>query len=351
LGKSIVVFGSYGYTGKLIIQECKVRKLSVILAGRNQKKLQEQSEQSGYPFQVIDLDKGTELENLLANAALVIHCAGPFQNTATIMVDACLNTKTHYLDITGEFNVFETLVNYDLKAKENKTTIMPGVGFDVVPSDCLAVHLKNRLPTATHLQLAFTSLKGGVSRGTARTSVESLGYGSYVRKEGKLVGTPAAASVMNVNFGSFATSTVSIPWGDISTAYQSTGISNIEVFMGMPEKNIRKLRWTNTFSWLFKSRLIKNLIRKQIDKRIIGPSDDRRRNGRSFLWGKVWDEKGNIKISLLETYDGYTLTAKTSVLIAQKILNGNVKVGYHTPAMAYGPDLILEIESSRRTDI
>lgn len=348
--KSIVVFGSYGYTGQLIVQECQSKNLSVILAGRDQRKLQKQSEQTGYRFEVIDLQQKLELENLLMKAVLVIHCAGPFQHTAALMVDACLKTKTHYLDITGEFAVFELLARYDAKAKVNEITIMPGVGFDVVPSDCLALHLKNRLPSATHLQLAFTSLKGGISRGTARTSVESLGYGSFVRKDGKLVATPAAASTMNVNFGTFTTSTVSIPWGDISTAYQSTGIPNIEVFMGMPEKSIQKLKWTNTFAWIFRSRLIKNLIRKQIDKKITGPSDEKRQKGRSFLWGKVWDEKGNSCTSLLNTFDGYTLTAKTSVLIAQKIIGGNLKTGYQTPAMAYGADLILEIESTSRTD-
>ncbi len=100
------------------------------------------------------------LKNLLKKGAVVIHCGGPFQYTAKAMADACLETKTHYTDITGEHQVFELLAGYDQKGKAAGIMIMPGTGFDVVPSDCLALHLKNRLPSATHLQLAFTMSKG-----------------------------------------------------------------------------------------------------------------------------------------------------------------------------------------------
>ncbi|CAN5178589.1 saccharopine dehydrogenase NADP-binding domain-containing protein [soil metagenome] len=348
---SIVVFGSYGYTGQLIVKELKKNHHNVILAGRDEEKLKHQSEQTGYAYEVADIDNSEALTRLLSKAKIVIHCAGPFRDTAKQMVAACLKTKTHYTDITGEFKVFEHLVLYDSAAKKAGIMIMPGVGFDVVPSDCLALHLKNLLPSATHLQLAFTSLKGGASRGTALTAAEGLGQGSFIRSGGKLVHTPAASNVQQINFGSFTASAVSIPWGDISTAYQSTGIPNIEVFMGMPEKMIKMLKWSNNFTWLLKSKIIKELIKNYINKKITGPSDERRQKGRSHLWGKVWDDKGNSFTSLMETFDGYTLTAKTSVMIAEKIMKSELLPGFQTPAMAYGPELILEVENTKRKDL
>ena len=142
----IILYGSYGYTGKLIAKECKAKNLSVILAGRNKEALQKQSDETGYPFDVVEVNNTVALKNLLTKGKLVIHCAGPFRHTAKAMADACLETKTHYTDITGEYQVFELLAGYDQKAKEAGITIMPGTGFDVVPSDCLALHLKNRLP-------------------------------------------------------------------------------------------------------------------------------------------------------------------------------------------------------------
>ena len=86
------------------------------------------------------------------------------------------------------------------------------------------------------------------------------------------------------------------------------------------------------------------------DQKPAGPSEEKRNSGRSFLWGKVWDGNGKACVSQLETVSGYTLTAKTAVLIAEKIMSGNFKAGYQTPAMAYGADLIMEIDQTKRKD-
>ncbi|MBL7859212.1 MAG: saccharopine dehydrogenase NADP-binding domain-containing protein [Cyclobacteriaceae bacterium] len=348
---SIVVYGSYGYTGNLIVEECKKRNLNVILSGRNADKLEKQSSETEYPFQVVDIQEKEKLITLLHNAVLVIHCGGPFQYTAKSMAEACLDTKTHYTDITGEFNVFESLMRLDAQAKQAGIMIMPGTGFDVVPSDCLALHLKNKLPSATHLQLAFTSLKGGLSHGTAKTTVEGLGYGSFVRENGKIKSIPFGERNQEINFGTFTSLASCIPWGDIATAYRSTGIPNIEVYLGMPKKRIRLLKLSRYLNWLLKQRWVKSLLKKQIEKQPAGPSVNRRLNGRSYLWGKVWDGSGHVSTAKLETLDGYTLTAKASVLIAEKILMGNFKTGYQTPASGYGANLILEIENTKRLDV
>lgn len=345
-----MVYGSYGYTGQLIVNECKSKQLDVVLAGRDENKLKLQSKQSGYPFQRVDIDDAIALTKLIAPAALVIHCGGPFQFTAHRMAAACLATQTHYTDITGESEVFESLALLDAQAKAAGITILPGTGFDVVPSDCLAFHLKNRLPTATHLQLAFTMSKGGLSRGTSKTMVEGLGNGGMIRKEGKLTSIALGEKIMEVDFGAFKTKALCIPWGDISTAWRSTGIPNIEVYNGTTDKIIRSARISRYFNWLLRKRWVKNLLLKQIDKKT-GPSEERRAAGKSFLWGKVWDADGKNDESRLETLDGYTLTAKTSVLIAEKILRGDFKSGYQTPAMAYGADLILEMDGTKRFDL
>jgi len=347
---TIILYGSYGYTGSLIAEQCKSKKLHVILSGRNKEALQKQSLSSGFQFEVVDLQDIKALKKLLQQGKLLIHCAGPFQHTAETMVNACIETGTHYTDITGEHQVFERLAFYDEQGINAGIMIMPGVGFDVVPSDCLAVHLKQRLPTATHLQLAFSMSKGGLSRGTARTAVESLGNGSTVRIAGKLEEVPFADKLLEVDFGPYKTRAMNISWGDVSTAWKSTGIPNIEVFMGASNKLIRYAQLGKYVNWLLRQQWLKDCLRKKIDRRKPGPSDEQRKNGRSSLWGKVWDEQGKVCSSTIETISGYTLTAHASVLIAEKILHNNFKPGYQTPAMAYGPDLILELENTTRVD-
>lgn len=346
----IILYGSYGYTGKLIAKECQSKNLRVILAGRNKEALQKQSIETGFPFEVVDVSETAALKNLLTKGKVVIHCAGPFRHTAKAMADACLETNTHYTDITGEYPVFELLAGYDQKAKTAGITVMPGTGFDVVPSDCLALHLKNRLPSATHLQLAFTMSKGGLSRGTKKSMTEGLGEGGQIRVNGHLTHLALGAKSMEVDFGSFKTPTLCIPWGDISTAWRSTGIPNIEVYTGATASMIKNAKRTRYINWLLRMNWVKKIILKKIDNQKPGPSDEKRESGRSFLWGRVWDENGNVAESRVETVSGYSLTAKTAVLISEKILSGNFKTGYQTPAMAYGADLIMEIENTIRTD-
>ncbi|HWA33346.1 MAG TPA: saccharopine dehydrogenase NADP-binding domain-containing protein [Cyclobacteriaceae bacterium] len=347
----IVVYGSYGYTGKLIVKECHAKNLNVILAGRNEQELKKQSLESGYSYEVVDSGDLKALKVLLLPATVVIHCGGPFRYTAKAMSDACLATGTHYTDITGEYQVFESMALLDQPAKEAGIMIMPGTGFDVVPSDCLALHLKNRLPTATHLQLAFTMSKGGLSRGTKKSMTEGLGYGSLIRKDGHLTPVRLGDKVLDIDFGAFKTKALNIPWGDIATAWRSTGIPNIEVYNGTTDEMIKSAKMSNYIGWLLRMRWVKNIVLKQIDKKAPGPSEEKRETGRSYLWGKVWDNSGNSAISRLETMSGYALTAKTAVLTAEKILKGNFKAGYQTPAMCYGENLIMEIDGSKRSDV
>lgn len=304
-----------------------------------------------YPYEVVDIQDNVALKNLLAKGKVVIHCGGPFQYTAKAMASACLETKTHYTDITGESAVFEMLAKLDDQAKQAGITVMPGTGFDVVPSDCLALHLKNRLPSATHLQLAFASSGGGFSRGTSKTMAEGLGYGSMIRKDGKLTIVPTGSLTKEINYGPFKIPSLNIPWGDISTAWRSTGIPNIEVYIGSNEKQIAYAKRSNYINWLLRLRWVKDYMLKKIDQKPAGPSDEKRAKGKMYLWGKVWDGAGKESSARLETIDGYTLTAKASVLIAEKILNGNLKTGYQTPAMAYGAGLIMELPLTKREDL
>lgn len=349
--KTIIVYGSYGYTGRLIVDELKQKNFTIILAGRNREALQKQSMETGYPYEIVDVNDSAALKDLLRKASLVLHCGGPFRFTAKQMADACLETQTHYTDITGEWQVFELLAGYHEAAKQAGIQIMPGTGFDVVPSDCLAVHLKNRLPSATHLQLAFAMVPGGMSRGTKKSMTESLGYGGVMRKNNELVPFTLGKDVLDLDFGVFTTKTTRIQWGDISTAWRSTGIPTIEVFAGASAGSIRGLKISNTIAWVLRKRFVKNFLLKQIDKGHAGPSIEHLATGKCFLRGQVWDAEGNTKVSLFNGPNAYALTAKTAVLIAEKIMSGNFTPGYKTPAMQYGPDLVLKVGNTMREDL
>jgi short subunit dehydrogenase-like uncharacterized protein len=348
---TLLLYGSYGYTGRLIAQRAKTLGISLILAGRSEQALRAQSEETGFPYRCFGLDDTADLTATLKEVVAVIHCAGPFQYTARTMALACMEASCHYLDITGEYAVFEDLASLDAEARNKGVMLMPGVGFDVVPSDCLALHLKNRLPDAQKLELAFMGLNGGISRGTAKTMVENLGDGTTIRENGLLVKKKSGYKIKTIDFGPQKNLAACISWGDIATAWRSTGIPTIEVFMGITPTMARQIRMSDYLGWLLRWRPVKNFLKAQIEKRPAGPSDRRRAGAKSYLTGKVTNAAGEERISQLTTPDGYTLTAATALLIVQKIISGKFVTGYSTPAMAYGPDLILEIENTQRIDL
>src|SRR5262249_46266532 len=142
------------------------------------------------PARVFALTSPGEMTKALQGISLVLNCAGPFSQTAFVMIQACMAARAHYLDITGEIAVFESAHRLDGKAKAAGIVLCPGAGFDVVPTDCTALMLKRALPDATQLALGFDMTAKNMSQGTAKTLVEGLGKSGMVRHNGALVAFP-----------------------------------------------------------------------------------------------------------------------------------------------------------------
>jgi short subunit dehydrogenase-like uncharacterized protein len=341
-----LLYGANGYTGRLVAKLAHTYQLHPILAGRNGTATRQLADELGLPFKVFKLEDTVQLTAALSDVKLVLHAAGPFQLTAHPMIAACLATNTHYIDITGEIPVFEMAHGFDTAAKAASIMIMPGVGIDVVPTDCMALSLKKKMPDATTLELAFISIGGGLSHGTAATMVLGLGEGGLVRQGGKLVKKPLGHKGMWVDFGGVKKFVMTIPWGDISTAYFTTGIPNIETYTGIKPSIYRLLKLQGMFNWMLKTSFVRKYANKKLEQMPPGPTDEQRAKGSSLVWGRVTNKEGESMEGSMRVANGYELTAHSSLLIAQKILNGNFKIGYQTPAAVYGEDLVLEVPGS-----
>jgi short subunit dehydrogenase-like uncharacterized protein len=344
------VYGSYGYTGRLVVQEALAKDLTPVLAGRSREKLEAQAAACGLPYRVAAVDDRDALDAALAGAQVVIHCAGPFAHTAEHMAEACLRTQTHYLDITGEISVFEAMAALDKRAKAAGVMLLPGAGFDVVPSDCLALHLKERLPSATQLVLAISS-NGSTSQGTAKTMAENLPHGGMVREDGKLKRVPAAHKIRSFDFGKGQKRAMATPWGDVSTAWYTTGIPNIEVYMALPPVVQVAAKASRFLGPLLATGPVQRFMKSRIESGPAGPSEEDRARGYAVLIGEVTDDSGAVARARLKTPEGYTLTAQSSVHIAQQVLAGNAPHGFQTPGRAYGKDLVLELPGVSREDL
>jgi len=344
-----LIYGATGYTGKLAARMAAQAGLKPILSGRNESKLKEIAEPLNLEHASVSLDDREGLEALLQKVAVVLHIAGPFSATAKPMVQACLNTGTHYLDITGEIQIFERHFRLNDSAKAKGIMIMSGVGFDVVPTDCLSAHLKSRLPDARHLILSIAA-SGGMSPGTVKTVVEGIGYGTVLRRDGNIVEMFGSLR-SHADFGRGDRDTVAVGWGDVSTAYHTTAIPNITVFF----KSTGALKLISGMGKGIKGMLAKpwmqRLIKRRIEKMVKGPDDAARSKGYSIIIGEVNNDEGTVMKSKLVTPEGYTLTCLCGLEIVKQVLEGNFKAGYCTPAGVYGADFILQFDGVERTDM
>lgn len=350
MSSNFLIYGANGYTGGLIAQLAVQCGLKPIIAARNPEKIALLAAELGLEHRAFSLNDRTAVDSALADVTVVLHCAGPFSRTSEHMVAGCLRTKTHYLDITGEVAVFEAIASRNWAAKAAGVMLLPGIGFDVVPSDCLAAHLKRRLPSATRLALGFQAL-GRISRGTATTMVESQHKGGLVRRDGVLTPVSTAWKTRSIDFGQGAVEAVTIPWGDVSTAFYSTDIPNIEVYAAFSASIRRVMVISRYLSWLLSLPAVQQLQKRLIQNQPPGPTDAERIQGRSLLWGEVEDDSGKRLVSRLQCPEGYTLTTLTALAIVQKVLVGQFSVGFQTPSLVYGADFILEIEGVVREDL
>jgi short subunit dehydrogenase-like uncharacterized protein len=336
-----LLYGANGYTGELIAREAVARGMKPVLAGRSQAKVEKLAAELGCPSAVFALDNHTALVSALNGMTAVLHCAGPFSHTARSMMQGCLATHVHYLDITGEIEVFELAHSVDDKAHRAGVVLCPGVGFDVVPTDSVAAKLKQALPDATHLALGFEG-GSGMSKGTAKTAVESLGSGR-VRQDGRIVEVPFASQTRRIDFGAGERLAVGIPWGDVSTAFYTTGIPNIEVFTATSQRQLDSMRRMNG---LMRGRWIKALAKRVIDRRLKPPDRSQRDSNPSFIWGEARNAAGKTKTARLKTANGYSLTVASSLGILKTLLANPRMSGFATPSELVGPDFVTTLPGS-----
>jgi saccharopine dehydrogenase (NAD+, L-lysine-forming) len=338
-----MIYGANGYTGELVAEEAARRGQRPVLAGRRREAIEPLAQRLGCEHRVFELSSGDEVARNLSGIKALLLCAGPFSQTSRPAVDGCLAAGVHYLDITGEIGVFEACHGRGDEAMRAGCVVLPGVGFDVVPSDCLAASVARALPDATELALAFHGA-GEPSRGTAKTALEGIPAGGAIRKDGAITKVPLAWKTASIPFHDKTRLAVTIPWGDVSTAFHSTRIPNIEVYMAMRPRLIRAMKLVRPFRSIIGLPPVQKLAARRIDSRVAGPSAERRAAGRSEFWARARNPAGAEVEGTLTAPEGYHLTMLTALAAVDRLLAGSVPAGAHTPSTAFGADFIASID-------
>ena len=330
-----MIYGANGYTGRLIAMEAVRRGMKPVLSGRNAEAVNALGETLDLETRIFDLDG--DVASNLQDMRLVLHCAGPFSQTSAPMLEGCLDRGVHYLDITGEIDVFEHAWRQDERARRADVLVCPGVGFDVVPTDCLAAMLVREVPSATALVLAFEAA-GGPSRGTALTSLESLGKGGRVRKDGALQPVPMAWKTRKIPFAHAERTAVTIPWGDVFTAWVSTGVPDVEVYLSVPPGALKQMRRMAKFSGVLGWGWVQAFLRRRIEARPAGPDEGTRGRTGVEVWGEARGADGRLITGTLSGPNGYDITVSASLAVTEHLLKSDVVGGYVTPSLLMGPD-------------
>ncbi len=346
-----LIYGANGYTGKLMAAEAVRRGLQPVLAGRNAAALNALGTELGLPVRVFDLKDPQAVSVGLKGVSLVLHCAGPFSATCAPMLEGCLAAGAHYLDITGEISVFAHCHAQHARAQNcnqaRGIVVLPGAGFDVVPTDCVAALLKRELPDAVALTLGFEA-GGGASPGTTKTGVEGLAKGGQVRRNGQLVAVPLAYKTRTFSLDGRPRTAMTIPWGDLYTAFVSTGIPDIETYLVAPPRAIASARRANWIRPLLGLTPVVRFLQRRIESSVQGPSAEKRAATRSRIWGEVRNGKGEQRTVEIDTPNGYDLTVTGALGIVQHLLEHPATGGYYTPSMLMGAEYVLSLPGVRR---
>jgi short subunit dehydrogenase-like uncharacterized protein len=341
-----LIYGATGFTGRLITEEAIARGLRPIIAGRSAARLDARAQDCGLACRVAALDDPAALRRMLQDVDVLLNTAGPFQITAPPLVAACIDAGVHYLDITGEFASIERLATFDRRARERGIMLLPGTGFDVVPTDCLAAELAERMPRAESLSIALTGLNA-ISRGSALSVFAQYSELVMVRRDGRLVRVPPGTLTREVDFGFATLQTTAITWGDIASAYYTTGIPNITVYYEATPLVRLGLSLSRYVGALANAPLANPWRDAAISALPAGPGRDERQRGGASIFAQVTDASGRSAELRLSTPEVYSFTAQTSVAILERVLVGEYSRGFQTPARAYGPDLVRSLPGVR----
>ncbi|MCF4997226.1 hypothetical protein GIW70_06550 [Pseudomonas syringae] len=322
----LMIYGATGYTGRMAAERAKVLGLDFEIAGRNAQTLAPLAAQLDVPFRVFEA--GPEAAKYLAGINVLLNFAGPFAQTASSLMHACIKAGVDYLDITAEINVYRLAERLGTEAAAAGVMLLPGVGWDVVPTDSLAVHVAQRMEKPRSLSIAL-QVPGSMSRGSAMSVSEIIGAGLLARVDGELVEAPDALA-RYFDFGDGPVLCAPLSFGDLITGWHSTGIPNIEMFVhiagdAFPEGDLSALP--------------------------DGPTAEERDAHRARAVAEVTGADGSVSRSIIETVNGYTYTPLAAIEAARHVLDGKRRPGYATPARVFGGDFAMSIPGTVIRDL
>lgn len=337
-----LLYGASGYTGRLVARRLANERVDLVLAGRDAHRVAAVAEPLGLAWTAFDLSDPDEMARALRDVEVVLHAAGPFERTAAPMLAQCLEARTHYLDLGGEWPVFLDLMTHDAQARAAEIMIMPGVGLTIAATDCLLALAKQAQPDAVKLRLGV-SRPEVVTRGTVVSASNLLSPYVVIRRGGRLVRAPAGGLTHAFDFGDGLREAVALSWADVVTGELTTGVRDIEVYSELSWSQRLTYRgsgmamaWTGAGPW----RAVGGALAAAWPE---GPREEDRGRAEFSMVCEAVDPWRRVTRVRMRTKDGYTVSELTAAAAVRRVLAGDWSAGFQTPARVFGADFILDL--------
>jgi short subunit dehydrogenase-like uncharacterized protein len=324
----LMIYGATGYTGRLTAEYDEGAGLDLILGGRDNTRLTTLARQLGVAHRAFDLDDDVAVTAALADVAVVLNCAGPFMRTADPLMRAAISSQTHYLDVAAELDSYHLADSLDREARDAGVMLLPGSGGSVAMLGCLAGHASRQVAEPRSVRVAL-HVAGSMSRGSAISASDNLTTDTLQRFDEKLiVRNPEDRRDFDFGWGPATCSATTLP--DLITIWRATHIPNIETFVhvtgdAFPDGDLASLP--------------------------DGPTAEHRDANRYHAAVEVTGRDGTVARSVLDTVNGYTFTPLAAAEAARRVLAGEHRPGFHTPAELFGNDFAETIADTRITDL
>jgi short subunit dehydrogenase-like uncharacterized protein len=176
----VVLYGATGFVGRQTVAYFARHAPDTLrwaVAGRDASRLREVLSEEGCESTPVLAAEGGDaraLEALAARTRVVLSTAGPFMRYGSALVAACVERRTHYVDITGETPWVRDLIDrHHAQAAADGTRIVPCCGFDSVPADLgvwlVVQHLREQRGIECGPLDSCYRVSGGLNGGTMAT--------------------------------------------------------------------------------------------------------------------------------------------------------------------------------------
>lgn len=328
--KKFMIYGASGYTGGMVAEHAASAGLGLVLAGRPQNlaALETLARRLGAEVRLFSLDDTEAIGSNLEDIAVVLNAAGPFLNTAKLLMSAAIRAGVHYLDFSAELNTYREALDLDAQARAVGVMLLPGSGGSVALLGSLAGHAVARVENPQKISIAL-QVAGTMSKGSVTSAGQTIVTETFHFVDGELV-ERSPEEVRNFDFGKGPQSAFPVTLPDLLTIHQATGVPNIETFVHIT-------------AGAFPTGEAKELP--------IGPSADERAANRYHAAVEVINADGTVARSVLDTVNGYTFTAMAAAEAGRRVLAGEFRPGFQTPARLFGYGFAETIADTRISDI